>query len=474
MSALPQHEQPLVAPNGAQLVAEALGPNPVAQQVLSDVGNGELLVRRHGRDLRYVHPWNRWLVWDGRRWQADDTGAPDALMKETLRWFAANANEIVDGEARKRLLRFAVDSERSSRVRGALLMAQSEPGVPALPEDLDRDPLLLNVDNGTIDLRTGELLPHNRQHLITRLASVPYDPDAKASNWRAFLERILNGDDKLIRFVQRLVGYSATGLTTEQVIPIGWGPGSNGKSTFINTILALLGDYAQQAPAETFLDRRDGIPNDIARLRGARMVAAAEVGEGRRLNEALIKRMTGGDKITARFMRAEWFEFEPQFTPWMLTNHKPEIVGTDLGIWRRVRLIPFTVTIPEDERDPDLPRRLLDELPGILAWAIDGCLAWQEHGLETPAAVVDATADYRAEMDIVGAFLDDCCELNPETRVKASTLHTRLEYWAKENGHELLSQKALGLRLGERGFTRQRLSNGWHWNGLALVSGVNG
>jgi putative DNA primase/helicase len=183
--------------------------------------------------------------------------------------------------------------------------------------------------------------------------------------------------------------------------------------------------------------------------------------------------MTGGDRIAARFMRAEWFEFIPQFTPWLATNHKPEIRGTDHGIWRRVRLVPFTVTIPEHERDPELPDRLLDELPGILAWAVRGCLDWQAHRLETPAVVANATADYRAEMDVIARFLEDCCQLHPQARVKASTLHTRLEYWARENGYDPLTQKALGSQLAERGFDKQRLNTGWHWIGIALAERVN-
>lgn len=460
--------------NGSRLVDGALGPNVADTHVLSDVGNGQLLIARHGEQLRYVHPWNAWLVWDGKRWRTDDTGTPDALTKETLRWLAANANELTDGDRRRKLLRFAVDSERAGRVRGALEMARSEPGVPVVPDQLDTDPLVLNVANGIVDLRTGALGTHDRDLLISRLAPVPYDPDAQAPTWAAFLERILAGDPDLIRFVQRAVGYSLTGLTLEQVILILYGAGANGKTTFVNTLLALLGDYAQQAPAETFLDRRDGIPNDIARLRGARMVAAAELGEGRRLNEPLVKRMTGGDRIAARFMRAEWFEFVPQFTPWLATNHKPEIAGTDLGIWRRVRLVPFTVTIPEHERDPDLPARLLDELPGILTWAIQGCLDWQAHGLQTPDAVARATADYRAEMDVVGAFLDECCDLEPEARTRSSVLHARFEYWAKETGHEPLTTKALAIRLTERGYTKTKTKTGAFWNGIALRGGGDG
>lgn len=460
---------------GPDLVAAALGQSSSADDyALSDIGNAELLLERHGVDLHYVHPWNRWLVWDGTRWQQDDVGATDAMVKESLRWLTASANKISDPGQRKKLLRFALDSERAGRVRAALQMAQSENGIPVVPDDLDRDPWIINVSNGKIDLRTGELRSHDRADLATMIAPVDYDPSATCPLWLEFLDRILDGNEELITFMQRVIGYSLTGLTTEQIILIVWGPGANGKSVLINTIIKLLGDYAQQAPAETFLARRDSIPNDVARLRGARMVAAAELGEGRRLNEALVKRMTGGDKVTARFMRAEWFEFDPQFTPWLATNHKPEIIGTDLGIWRRIRLVPFTVTIPEAERDPLLAQKLEHELPGILAWAVQGCLDWQQHGLTTPDAVTAATADYRNDQDVLGRFLEDCCDLSPDNRVKAGELHTRLGYWSNENGHETLTAKALANRLKERGLVNERSKNARYWVGIALRGGGDG
>jgi putative DNA primase/helicase len=443
-------------------------PEPAADVRLSDAGTARRLVARHGLDLRYIHDFRRWLVWRDGYWQDDRLGLVRALMKETLEAAHADTHELEDEKERLRVRRFLLDAERESRIRGAIALAESARGIAILPEQLDTDPWLLCVANGTIDLRTGELREHRRDDLITRQIAVEYDPAAAAPTWLAFLERVLDGDQELIRFVQRAVGYSLTGLTTEQIILILWGGGANGKTTLIDTILALLGEYAQQAPAETFVERRDGIPNDVARLRGARMVAAAELGEGRRLNEALVKRMTGGDRLTARFMRGEWFEFRPSFTPWLATNHRPAIGGTDHAIWRRLRLVPFTVTIPEDERDQELPAKLLDELSGILAWGVQGCLDWQAHGLDAPAAVVAATADYRDEMDILGDFLADCCQPDPEQSVKASVLHTRLEYWARQNGREPITQTTLGNRLAERGYVKKKTNTGIHWLGLAL------
>jgi len=437
---------------------------------LNEGGNAQRLVQRHGPDLRYAYSWHKWLTWDGQRWALDDTGEPVRRMLETLRHLVEIGNELGDKEERKKVFSHAIRSETDARVRGALSLAQAHEGVPVLHADLDADPLLLNVANGTIDLRTGELRPHSREDLITKLADVAYDPDAEAPRFDAFLERVFSGDADTIAFIQRYAGYSLTGSTVEQKIAILWGGGSNGKTTLLDTLRSLLGDYGQQAPAETFLERRgDSIPNDLARMRGARMILAAEVGEGRRLNEPLVKTMTGGERIVARHMRSEWFEFVPAFTPWLATNHKPEIRGVDLAIWRRVRLVPFTVTIPEEERDNHLAARLRDELPGILNWALAGCLAWQRDGLGSSDAIDKATEGYREESDVLGGFLEDCCVIGDTVHAKASDLYTRYGYWASANGVDALKQQAFGRRLSDRGFQQKRTNAlGRHWVGVGI------
>jgi putative DNA primase/helicase len=444
-------------------------PHPDAYH-LTDLGNAERLFDRHGGDLRYLHTWRRWLVYDGRRWKLDETGEATRRMIETLRHLVTRANELEDAEEREKLFKHVLASERDTRVRAALSLAEALDGIPVLHDELDADPLLLNVENGTLDLRTGTLREHRRADLISKLAPVPYDPGAAAPGFDRFLRRVLP-DDELRRFVVCLLGYSLTGLTVEQLLAILWGPGANGKTTLIETIRALLGDYGQQAPAETFLERRDTIPNDVARLRGARFVAATETGEGRRLNEVLVKRLTGGDTIAARFMRAEWFEFKPAFKAWLATNHMPEIRGTDEAIWRRIRLVPFTVRIPDEERDPQLAAKLRDELPGILTLAVNGCQEWLANGLPAAAAVTDATATYRAESDLVGRFLDDCCLVDAGVKAKAGDLYTRYGYWAQSNGEHTLTAKQLGQRLAERGLTPKRGSGGTRWwHGIAIRS----
>jgi putative DNA primase/helicase len=348
-------------------------------------------------------------------------------------------------------------------------LAKSEPGIPVGPQQLDSHPWLLNVHNGTLDLRTGHLRPHAREDLLTKLAPVAYDPVAPCPLWEAFLSRIFAGDGGLIRFVQKALGYSLTGSTQEQCFFILHGVGANGKSTLIQTISAVLRDYAKHTPTETLLVQQGDRPrNDLARLQGARFVSASEVEGGRKLAEALIKQLTGGDTLTARYLYKEHFEFQPAFKIWLAVNHKPGVHGTDHAIWRRMRLLPFTVTIPPAEQEKRLPEKLLGELPGILRWAVEGCLAWQQEGLEPPMAVKRATGDYRAEMDVIAAFIRDCCVVEPQRQVSTSELYAEYQGWCEQMGESAVTQKALAAALQERGCTSGRNSRGRLWCGIAL------
>ena len=342
-----------------------------------------------------------------------------------------------------------------------------------MPDELDASPDLLNTESGTIDLRTGELREHRREDLITKIAPTTYRPDAAAPTWEAFLERVLPGED-LRAFVQRAVGYSATGDTSEQCMFINHGGGANGKSTFQEAIAAALGDYAMRAPTEMLLAKRsDGVPNDVARLKGARFVSASETEEGRRLAESRIKDLTGQDTITARFMKAEWFDFAPTHKLWLSTNHKPEIRGTDAAIWRRIRLVPWTVSIPPAEQDKKLPIALRHELAGILAWVVRGCLQWRRDGLQAPDEVRKATGEYRAEMDVLAGFLVECCEQDTGHWEYAKDLYECYKRWCDENGERPEPQRKFGGRLGERGFQRDRGGSrgAGIWRGVRLTEG---
>jgi putative DNA primase/helicase len=461
----------------------------------SDYTNACALVRDHGRDLRYCWPWKKWLRWTGSYWRADETGAVRQKAKQVIKRLAGNAEHLEDDSAVKALMKHVKTSLSMAATKAMIESAQDETDIPILPEDLDTNPWLLNCANGTLDLQTGLLRPHDRSDLLTRLIHTAYDPGATCPTWEIFLWRIMGGtmipDDQdtstdelmareradiraraLIDFLQKAIGYSLTGDISEQCLFVFHGEGANGKSTLLELLQALLGDYAQSTPSASLLakEHHEDIPNDIARLRGARLVTAVEIGEGKRLNEELIKRLTGGDTITARFLHAEFFDFKPVFKLFIACNHLPAIRGTDRAIWRRVRLIPFTVTIPDDEQDKDLAAKLNAELPGILAWAVRGCLAWRRDGLGTPDVVRAATQDYRASQDVIGRFIDERCLRNSQVRVKASTLYDAYKKWCEAGGEYAVSSRELGIKLSERGLEPHRGTGGTRWRvGIGLL-----
>lgn len=460
--------------NGHPPPASSSSP-PSSDWHLTDMGNAKRLVAQHGQDVRYCYLWEKWLVWDGICWQQDVSGAVERRAKQTSIAIYQEAITSSDDDQRKNTAKHAMRSESASRIEAMVKLSRSEPGISIQPDDLDADPWLLNVQNGTLDLRTGTLRPHRRKDLNTKLAPVEYSPAARCPQWEAFLQRIMGGQEELIHFLQRAIGYALTGSIIEQALFILYGTGANGKSTLLEIVRALLGDYAQQADFNTFLMHdRERPRNDLAALKGARFVAASEVERGRRLDEVVVKQLTGGDMIRARFLYQEAFEFRPQFKLFLATNHKPDIRGTDNAIWRRIRLIPFAVTIPEAERDKSLLDKLRTELSGILRWAIEGCLLWQEHGLDTPDVVSLATAAYRDEMDILGEFLDDCCVIGPQFEVTSNALYMAYEGWCQHIGEKPLSKIAFGRRLAERGFGGTRRGNpqvrGWSGIGLKAMT----
>jgi putative DNA primase/helicase len=448
----------------------AVDPTAPEQRNLTDLGNAERFAARHGEHVKHVPAWG-WLAWDSTRWARDES-AVFRHAKETVRAMYAEAAQLTDETDRKRLADHAIRSENAARLDALLKLAETEKQVEARAADFDGEPLLLNCANGTLDLRTGRLYPHNAADRLTRITGTVYDPAATCPTWGSFLARVLGGNDELIAFLQRAMGYSLTGDTAEQVLFFCYGTGANGKSTFLETVRAVLGEYSQQSEFSTFLARQnESVRNDIARMAGVRFVAAIEAGEGRRLNEPLIKTLTGGDTVTARFLFKDYFEFRPQFKLWLAANHKPIIRGTDNAIWRRIRLIPFTVTIPESERDSKLAAKLRAELPGILAWAVRGCLDWQRSGLGTPNEVRNATDSYRAEMDTLAAFIDERCFVGPAATVKKGDLYSAYKAWAEGNGEYVETSKTFGLRLAERGLSETRDGQGnRYWRGIGLLA----
>jgi len=442
---------------------------------LTDVGNAQRLVALCGRDLHYCYGRNRWFVWDGKHWAIDESGAVTRKAKATIRELYTDAGSLTDSGERKAVAQWAMRSESDRLLRSMVSLARSEPSIPIRLKEFNKDPWKLNVLNGIVDLQSGTLEPHKRDGLISKLASVEYQEDKSCPLWKSFLERVLDGDEDLISFVQRAVGYALTGSVREQVFFLLYGTGANGKSTFLETLRALLGDYAQHADFSTFLVRvNDGPRNDLARLDGARLVTAQEIENGRRFSESTLKQLTGEDTVTARFLYTENFEFKPMFKLFLAANHKPIIRGTDLAIWRRVCLIPFTVTIPEQEQDKELSAKLRGELPGILNWVLDGCRQWQAIGLKPPEAVTDATAMYQSEMDILGQFLAARCIRSKMFQATAKELYQAYLIWCEETGDKAISKRAFGLALAERGLDKSKSHGRILWKGIGLVTGDDG
>jgi len=437
---------------------------------LTDLENARRFAEQHGDDLRHVAKRREWFVWDGKRWIPDAAAEVQRRAKETVRTLYAAAARVKDSGERKEQVRLAKNAQSAGRIAGMIELAKSEPGIPVTPDQLDADPWLLNVDNGTLDLRTGELRPCRRDDLITKIAPVVYDPNAQCPTWGAFLHRIMPGDPDRIRYVQKIFGYALSGDAREQCFFILHGTGANGKTTLTTAVSNAVGGYARHTPTETLLVKRSNtIPNDVARLHGARFVTAAEAECDRALAEALVKQLTGGDKITARFLHGEFFEFTPTFKLFLCVNHKPTIRGTDHAIWRRLRLIPFEVTIPDAEQDKALPGKLEAERAGILRWTVEGCLAWQREGLAAPKTVSEATADYRDEMDTVAAFIDECCTPDPGAQTATKQLYDQYAKWCQRQSEEPMGKAELGARLSEKGFTPGRTKGGRFWRGLSVT-----
>lgn len=459
----------------------------------SDVGNAARLAERFGGDVRWCGSaqGEGFLCWDGARWAPDTMRRVDHMTRDVARDVVdyaldletrlRTAAQATGGkptpsqqaalnalrEEVKTWRKWARDSEMVAHLRASLTTARVD--VAVAHEALDSDPWSLNTRTGTVDLRTGEQRPHRREDMHTKVAGAGVGAVA-CPVWVSFLTRIMGGDAEMVAFIQRVVGYCLTGSTREQCLFILYGNGSNGKSTFLDTIRTVFGDYAQHARAETFVrDRKGGgIPNDVAALRGARLVTASEPEQGAQLDESLIKEMTGDAAISARFMRQEFFTFTPQFKVLLATNHRPVIRGTDHGIWRRIRLVPFLETIREDEKDRDLGKKLEAEADAILAWGIEGARLWSLHGLQEPSAVREATDDYRADMDVLADFLAEKCSLHG---VSTNTeLYKAFMEWQQANGEKPRSQKWLTRALFDRGYKQDPTRKyGRRWVGLSLL-----
>lgn len=424
-----------------------------------DLFKSEVFARTQGRDTLYVHTNRTWAIWDEARWREDHRGKIYELGKETL------SGTLQEEAPSMRIL------------ENMLKAAQTIPGIAVTVHELDADPWMFNTQNGTIDLRGNEAEParflsHDRRHLITKIAGGSALLDAPCPKWEEFILWAMGGDQEMVEYLQRAVGYSMTGLTNEQCLFLCWGTGSNGKSTFLNLVQRMLGDYAMQTPFETVLQKKyeSDARSDLAALVGSRFVRASEGDKGRRLSESVVKLLTGEDSVTCRRLYGHFFTYRPQFKLWIATNNKPMISGQDYGIWRRIHLIPWAQSVSDIERRmrPHFEQELLQEIDGILMWALRGLLDWKEGGLRPPETVRAATAAYREESDTLGEFLADQCEIAEGLRVSNELLYERYVKWSERQGEMKRSNKWFSKALLERGFEGKKMNTGRFWFGITI------
>jgi putative DNA primase/helicase len=439
----------------------------------TDSGNAQYLIEKHGDKIQYCPSKGSWFVWNGRYWQEDSLKQFMNIVKRTVR-------ELIDEVNRDRgaheLLKWATQSLNKRKLDAMEALARPEVSINI--NAFDVDPWLLSVDNGTINLKTGELLAHDPEHFITKIIPIVYNPNAKCLRWEQFVSEIMCGNEELVRFLQRAIGYSLTGLTLEQCFFILYGLGANGKGVLIRILKQLLQEYFYQADFKSFIQRdvvSGEIRSDLAALAGRRLVAASEANQKARIDEALLKQLTGEDSITSRFLRRENFTYEPTFKIWLSTNYKPEIRGLDEGMWRRLKLIPFEASFREgsNKRDPLLVQKLTAELPGILAWAVRGCLEWQHDGLRTPDCVRNATDEYRAQSDILHDFWEECIVTDPQACTRAADILGAYKGWCMVNRQTSVKSRTFGEILQNRGIqkknTRREGVGGLHYLGIALT-----
>lgn len=416
---------------------------------LTDLGNAGRFVEQHRDTVRWVEQWKRWVRWDGCHWLVDERNAILGDAAATARSIDDEVLVEPNDDQRKNLRRHATYTQSRRGIESMIALSKGD--LAASPEDFDADPWALNVQNGTLELRTGELRPHRREDMLSKLAPVTYDAAAQAPTWIAFLDRCMAGDAALIGYLQRVAGYVLTGETSEHALFFSFGEGANGKSVYHNTLSRLLGPYASKAPPGLlYQSRNEQHPTNIADLRGYRLVMCPEVKNGQKFDEGLVKDLTGEDAVKARKMHQDFVEFTATHKLMICGNHKPMITGADDGIWRRLRTIPWTVTIPPQERDKRLLEKLQVEAPGILAWSVQGCLAWQRDGLGEPVQVTEATADYRDESNPLHNFLLDRCEIG-DFRVGRSALRQAYEGWCAETGNTPIGARRFADGLKERG-----------------------
>lgn len=439
----------------------------------TDHGNAIRFANAFDTQAKYVPDWGNWALWDSTRWKEDKAERVYGLIRQVPQLILEEALKEGDEDKKNALLKWSIRTQDVGRMNAIHRIAKTDDRFLIDSNDLDSDPYLFNVQNGTINLRTGGLQAHDPRDRITKIANIPYDPDATAPLWEETLLTIQNGNQDMVDFLQRLVGYSMTGLTVEQVFILMWGPPGTGKSTFNETIRYVFGDYATNAEAEVFMSRQQsGRANpEVARLQGARLVTSSETEENKKLAIARIKLMTGGDRVTASNLYAAPFEFEPIMKLWLATNHKPRVPADEGGVWDRMIFVPFTRDMRNDpNRIKDLKEQLRREMPGILTWAVKGCLKWRAEGLGRPPEVEAAQNEYRTDSDELAQFLEEMTDpgSSDDHKVASSTLFAAYKEWATQGGFYPLNVRRFKEKMEARGYQSKRLTSGIVWEGLKL------
>lgn len=449
---------------------------------MTDTGNAHRLYDRFSSCIKYSYNRKRWYFWTGKTWALDEMGEVKKLVDEVCDDLKKEAWNIQDEDLQAEAFKFAKTSANTTRKEAMLKEAQHLLDIPVSMDDFDRYSDYLNCDNGIVNLRNGELFPHDQSFMMTRKCDCEYDAKHKQPKlWLKFLSDITGGDEVLIHYIHKCVGYSISGSNREQCAYFLYGMGNNGKSTFLDTLADMMGTYASNAQPDTFMlqsrlgSAGGGANSDIARLKSARFVTCEEPTEGIRLNEGLLKQLTGGSKVTCRFLYGDEFEYTPEFKIWIATNHKPTIRGTDFGIWRRIKLIPFEVNIPKEKVDKNLKYKLRKEFPQILAWAVDGCMLWQKEGLDEPECVIEATKEYKQEMDLIAGFVEQCIMIDyAAENIMASDLFGIYSKWAKQNNEFEMSSKKFFMEVAKKLPEKGRNSKGIYYGKIRLTEYAQG
>lgn len=438
---------------------------------LTEVGNAERLVASFEHDILYCQQQKKWFIWNEGIWVHDNKGKLATFAKTVLRQMQQEALTLSDRESKRKLIAHALKSESAFGIRNMIDLAQSDPKISVSLDEFDKDPFLLNCINGTLQLQDGTFHPHERKHRLTHMIQVEYDLYAKCPKFTKFIDDIMGHNANLIKYLQTIIGYCLTGDTSEQCYFIFLGTGSNGKTTLLNVLRALMGALCKNIDFTTLSYSGYSARNDLARLIGARLVTSVEVQSRSCVNESVVNRITGCDPITVKFLYSEPFEYIPKYKLIVAGNEKPNIEGLSHATWRRIRLIPFNVRFDDSNGiNKNLYHELIEELPGILTWALEGCLRWQQEGLVTPTEVVTATLEYMAEKDTVGAFLKECCIVDPQGAIKSSDIYDNYVKWCDNNEQSKMGKKNFSKMLNDKGFVKEKFSGNKYWKGLSFPS----